>query len=45
MFQDGDSVNITGACTAADGTVIGFGDCSGTILPARVLMTGGAGSV
>jgi len=35
FLQDGDTVTMQGVCSKADGQArIGFGDCSGTILPA-----------
>lgn len=34
FFKDGDEVNFTGVCRG-NGYVIGFGNCSGKILPAR----------
>lgn len=37
FLNDGDRVVIRGACVAPDGTRVGFGACSGEILPARSL--------
>lgn len=34
FLKDGDSVNFTGVCRG-NGYVIGFGNCSGKVLPAR----------
>lgn len=34
FLQDGDRVVIRGSCTAPDGTRVGFGECTGQILPA-----------
>ena len=37
FLQDGDEVTLTGFCQR-DGLRIGFGTCSGKILPARVIV-------
>lgn len=34
FLENGDSVSITGVCGSEDGTLVGFGDCIGTIEPA-----------
>jgi len=34
FLQDGDKIVISGSCEGADGTRVGFGECSGIILPA-----------
>jgi maleylacetoacetate isomerase len=34
FLKDGDTVVMNGCCTKADGARVGFGDCSGTVLPA-----------
>jgi fumarylacetoacetase len=36
FLEDGDELNITGYCQSLDGWRIGFGDCAGKILPARI---------
>lgn len=35
FLQDGDTIILRGACEAAGARRIGFGDCRGTVLPAR----------
>jgi fumarylacetoacetase len=35
FLQDGDSVTLRGYCEKAGAARIGFGDCTGTVLPAR----------
>ncbi|MEV0842870.1 fumarylacetoacetase [Actinocatenispora sera] len=35
FLADGDTITITGTAPGADGTTIGFGEVTGTILPAR----------
>jgi fumarylacetoacetase len=35
MIEDGDEVILKGICTG-DGFKIGFGDCAGKLLPAKV---------
>jgi len=35
FLADGDKVTMRGWCEAADGTRIGFGECSGVVLPAK----------
>jgi fumarylacetoacetase len=37
FLQDGDSVSLRGRCSRDGFRSIGFGDCEGTILPARSL--------
>jgi fumarylacetoacetase len=37
FLQDGDTVTMKGSCTKADGTRVGFGECSGTIYPPRLM--------
>ena len=37
FLKDGDTVIMTGVCAAPDGTRISFGECRGTVLPARPL--------
>ena len=39
-LQDGDTVVIKGWCTRPGAARIGFGDCSGTVLPARQVAPG-----
>lgn len=34
VLQDGDTIVMKGVCTKANGARVGFGECSGTILPA-----------
>lgn len=34
FLEDGDKINITGVCGTDDEAFVGFGDCSGEILPA-----------
>lgn len=34
FLQDGDTITITGVCGGEEGTLVGFGECSGKILPA-----------
>jgi fumarylacetoacetase len=36
FLQDGDTVTLRGACQRAGARRIGFGGCSGTVLPARL---------
>ena len=36
FLEDGDSVTLSGHCQGA-GYMIGFGDCTGVVLPARSL--------
>jgi len=36
FFKDGDSVTLKGVCQG-DGYVVGFGECEGTVLPAKPL--------
>ncbi|KAH8547869.1 fumarylacetoacetate hydrolase [Umbelopsis sp. PMI_123] len=36
FLEDGDELNMTGYCQSSEGWRIGFGDCSGKILPARI---------
>ncbi|MFM2253576.1 MAG: hypothetical protein RJB68_1913, partial [Pseudomonadota bacterium] len=35
FLQDGDTIILRGACTAAGARRIGFGDCRGTLLAVR----------
>ena len=35
FLEDGDHVRITGWCGDRESGLVGFGDCSGTILPAN----------
>ncbi|KAK3070620.1 hypothetical protein LTR53_010134 [Teratosphaeriaceae sp. CCFEE 6253] len=37
FLEDGDTVTITGVCPGDDGALVGFGDCSGKIMPAIAL--------
>jgi fumarylacetoacetase len=37
FLQDGDTVTLKGSCTKSDGALIGFGECSGTIFPPRLI--------
>jgi len=34
FLQDGDGITIAGVCSGEDGALVGFGQCSGKILPA-----------
>ena len=36
FLQDGDTVIMSGVCTAPSGERIAWGECRGTLLPARV---------
>lgn len=37
FLQDGDTVTIRGVCGSEETGLIGFGECSGTIVPAPVV--------
>lgn len=37
FLEDGDTVRLSGVCTADDGTLVGFGECIGRIEPALEL--------
>ncbi|KAF2093038.1 Fumarylacetoacetase [Rhizodiscina lignyota] len=37
FLEDGDTVTFSGVCGTEDGGLVGFGECSGTILPALKL--------
>ena len=34
FLEDGDEVTITGVCIGEDGSRVGFGECTGKIIPA-----------
>jgi fumarylacetoacetase len=33
FLEDGDTITITGRCTGPDAVTIGFGECTGTVVP------------
>ena len=36
FLQDGDTVTLRGVCGDTDGSLVGFGECAGTIMPAHI---------
>lgn len=39
FIEDGDTITFRGVCDNGSGNLVGFGECSGTVLPARTFDT------